>query len=163
MAKQGSEHKIKHEKLILAKIKDDTCIYLPKFYYSRQRPDYDNAIFTEFSKYSSLNSFLKNTYLYCSLHTKLYLLCSAAMGLLLLHTKNIYHLDFKPHNLLVGAALSLRVNDFGEAFHSQLCGVNYKPGFTLMYSSPEVCSGSGPFTASSDVYSLGITIFEVVF
>jgi serine/threonine protein kinase len=38
------------------------------------------------------------------------------------------------------------------------------PGNTIPYSPPEVCSGKGgPFSFKSDVFSLGILMFEILY
>lgn len=117
----------------------------------------------DFYKYSSLFNFLTNSRLSTSLPTKLYLLCSAMLGLMFLHQKGIYHLDFKPQNMLISSGLLLRVNDLGEAYHPDVCGPSYQPSFTPAYSSPEAYHQTGKLSDRSDVYSLGVTIYEVLF
>ena len=116
----------------------------------------------DFYRYSSLFNFLKNFKLYTSLSTKLYLLYSAALGLLFLHRKNIFHLDFKPQNLLIGVSLLLKVNDLGEAFHPEVCDANFRPGLTPVYSLPEVFLNWSPISEKTDIYSLGVTIFQTI-
>ena len=40
----------------------------------------------------------------------------------------------------------------------------YKPGFTIPYSSPEIFSNETKyFTSKSDVFSLGVIMFEVLY
>lgn len=88
----------------------------------------------------------------------------AARGLGAAHRMGIVHRDVKPSNLLFDCAGQIKVADFGairvleEA--TWLTTVGQQIG-TPAYMSPEQCAGQ-PVNPASDVYSLGVTLFEML-
>lgn len=89
----------------------------------------------------------------------------AALGLASAHRRGLVHRDVKPANLLVDTAGRLRVADFGIALPtrdpaSKLTGTGEFVG-TPGYVSPEICNGQ-PVDARSDVFSLGVVLFELL-
>ncbi|MBL0180995.1 MAG: serine/threonine protein kinase [Chitinophagaceae bacterium] len=82
------------------------------------------------------------------------------------HDNNIYHRDIKPGNIMVSKdGMTVRIMDFGIA--KFMDAENFKNTFantqlgTPFYMSPEQVKGS-PYTRLSDIYSLGVTLFEMV-
>ncbi|HEX6811196.1 MAG TPA: serine/threonine-protein kinase [Planctomycetota bacterium] len=87
-----------------------------------------------------------------------------ALGLA--HRRRVLHRDVKPGNILVASDGTLALSDFGLAKaldHASVRLTSKGGGFlgTLHYSSPEQALGRET-TQASDLYSLGVTIFEAV-
>ena len=79
------------------------------------------------------------------------------------HRHGIIHRDIKPRNILVSKEGVVKLTDFGvarEVGGPELTTAGMVIG-TPFYMSPEQASG-GTVTYSSDIYSLGILIYEMV-
>ncbi|HVK16787.1 MAG TPA: serine/threonine-protein kinase [Fimbriiglobus sp.] len=80
------------------------------------------------------------------------------------HEKGIIHRDLKPSNLMVTPDGKLKLTDFGIAKDTDvtaLTGANSTIG-TAAYMSPEQCRGDRNLSAKSDLYSLGIVLYELL-
>jgi serine/threonine protein kinase len=77
------------------------------------------------------------------------------------HTQGTLHRDIKPGNLLVDADGTVWVADFGLAKALDQDGAPQTGGVvgTLRYMAPEQLAGTAD--ARSDVYSLGLTLYEL--
>lgn len=87
-----------------------------------------------------------------------------ATALSYLHERDIAHGDVKPANLLAPAdGGRVRLIDFGAARtgHASASAPDRATLATPEYAAPEIASG-GPPTWSSDVYALGIVLFELL-
>ena len=87
-----------------------------------------------------------------------------ALGLA--HRRRLLHRDVKPGNILMAADGTLALTDFGLAKVLDRASVQLTTsdgGFlgTLHYASPEQATGR-LLTPASDLYSLGVTLFEAV-
>ena len=84
------------------------------------------------------------------------------------HGKLIVHRDLKPENILVTPSGGVRLLDFGiaklldqgEARESRLTETSGR-ALTPDYASPEQILGE-PLTVASDVYSLGVILYELL-
>ncbi|CAF2974413.1 unnamed protein product [Rotaria sp. Silwood2] len=100
------------------------------------------------------------------------LILGTVLGMIQLHAVNIVHGDLKPQNVLVSKNYTAKVTDFGFATlrgktsssiassvmsddGSAVCG-------TAGYMAPELLSSSNPPEYSSDIYSFGVMLNEVI-
>ena len=81
-------------------------------------------------------------------------------GLAAAHEQEIIHRDLKPANVMLDGRGRVRITDFGLAeVSAKLHGDQERAG-TPAYMSPEQFSG-GEITAKSDLYSLGLVMYEI--
>ncbi len=84
-------------------------------------------------------------------------------GIRACHMKGIIHRDLKPSNLMVTRDGTLKIFDFGIAkSEAAMTRVGMTLG-TPQYMSPEQCTSGSALTAASDVYSIGIVLWEMIF
>jgi serine/threonine protein kinase/class 3 adenylate cyclase len=108
--------------------------------------------------------------------TSLGVVSDIARGLMEAHAKGIVHRDIKPENVLLKSldpssddlrTKRIKLSDFGiarQVEQSASMEVTQAGAFlgTPLYMSPEQCRGTHDIGPQTDVYSLGITLYELL-
>ena len=84
-----------------------------------------------------------------------------ASGLSAAHENRIIHRDIKPQNIIMSRDGKVKVTDFGIAKVADSTTVTTTAAGTVHYISPEQARG-GYSDERSDIYSLGVTMYEMV-
>lgn len=100
------------------------------------------------------------------------LILGIILGMIQLHTVNIVHGDLKPQNILVSKDYKAKVTDFGFATlrgktSSSIASSTVSDDGTVVcgtaaYMAPELLQSTKPPEYSSDIYSFGILLNEVI-
>ncbi len=84
-----------------------------------------------------------------------------ARGIESAHNKNIIHRDIKPQNIIISTEGKVKVTDFGIAKATSSNTISSDVMGSVHYASPEQAR-NGFVDGRSDIYSLGIVMFEMV-
>ena len=109
------------------------------------------APFGDFSTLLRLTNFSKDEKLIRSYFRQL------INGIEYLHSRNVYHLDIKPDNLLLGEDFKLKIADFDSSYRGGESPIRSKG--TRNYRAPEVKCVQTRNPPAADVYSAGICLF----
>jgi serine/threonine protein kinase len=99
----------------------------------------------------------KNKYL-----ERLRILVGIVEAIRYMHSRDVLHLDIKPHNVILTEGNQPKLCDFGL---SQFMGTDATveaKGFTVHYSAPEALSGKRMVTKAADVYGIGVMIYTLL-
>jgi len=90
------------------------------------------------------------------------ILAQTCRGLQAAHEHGLVHRDLKPSNIFVMADDSVKIIDFGvaHAVSAQSRATGFDKG-TLLYMAPEQVQHK-PVSAQSDIYALGVTLYEAL-
>ena len=118
----------------------------------------------EFVEGESLGSMLKRDHR-LTVEQSAKVIQQTALGLSTAHDRGVVHRDIKPGNLMITSRGAVKIADFGIALSNQdlskkLTSTGEFVG-TPGYLSPEVCLGK-PVDQRSDIFSLGIVLFEML-
>ncbi len=81
------------------------------------------------------------------------------------HTQGVLHRDIKPSNVLLGPDGGIFLADFGLARIAQAGASTLSKDVMLgtpQYISPEQAKGTGELDEGTDIYSLGVVLYEIV-
>lgn len=84
-----------------------------------------------------------------------------SMGIEAAHKNHIIHRDIKPQNIIISKEGKVKVTDFGIAKAATSNTITSNVMGSVHYTSPEQARG-GYSDEKSDIYSLGITMFEML-
>ncbi len=84
-----------------------------------------------------------------------------AMGIEAAHNNHIIHRDIKPQNIIISKEGKVKVTDFGIAKAASSNTITSNVMGSVHYTSPEQARG-GFSDEKSDIYSMGITMFEML-
>lgn len=85
----------------------------------------------------------------------------ACMGIEAAHKNHIIHRDIKPQNIIISKDGKVKVTDFGIAKAATSNTITSNVMGSVHYTSPEQARG-GYSDEKSDIYSMGITLFEML-
>ena len=84
-----------------------------------------------------------------------------ALGIEAAHNNKIIHRDIKPQNVIISKEGRVKVTDFGIAKAATSNTITSNVMGSVHYTSPEQARG-GYSDAKSDIYSMGITLYEML-
>eukprot|EP01114_Cavostelium_apophysatum_P022579 TRINITY_DN8214_c0_g1_i2.p1 TRINITY_DN8214_c0_g1~~TRINITY_DN8214_c0_g1_i2.p1 ORF type:complete len:195 (-),score=21.63 TRINITY_DN8214_c0_g1_i2:178-762(-) len=151
-------NELEAEASVLAKIKHPNVVLFLGIH--EETKSKDKYIVTEFIERGSLLDVIRSED--DNMDQLLFYALGAAKGMAYLESCSIIHRDLAARNLLVDATGNVKVADFGL---SRAITSNYyestSNNFPIRWSAPEVLQYS-KFSSKSDVWSMGITLFEIV-
>lgn len=152
------------EAQLLAKVKHEHVVDI----YDVADPSEGPPYFVTELMHGSLRSLLKSAPLDARPAARL--LAAVADGLHAAHVAGLVHRDIKPSNILLaqsadGREWTPKLSDFGLAraldtsiLNTQTIGLSGTPA----YMSPEQITTPGQVTIATDIYSLGVTLYEAI-
>lgn len=110
----------------------------------------------------SLKEFIRD-YSPISVSESVHIMKQVTLAIAHAHAHGIVHRDIKPHNILIDESEHVKVTDFGIAMAVSSATITYTHSIlgSAHYLSPEQARG-GKATVKSDIYSLGIVMFELI-
>ena len=149
----------------LGRLTHPGCLTLFDFGFSEQLSSY--FMVTEFVNGQTLAQHMDDQDLPVSQY--LDAVADACMALSHAHGHGILHRDLKPSNIMVlsDGPVGIKVLDFGlarlyeETLGAQRLSMTGHVYGTPAYMSPEQCRGERDITPATDIYSLGIILYEI--
>ncbi len=156
---RGLEVRFRHERQILARLDHP---FIARLLDGGTTADGSPYLVMEFVDGQPLTQYCRDHGL--NLRERLMLFRSICSAVQYAHRNLVVHRDLKPGNILVTAAGSPKLLDFGIAKLLDASGdpkATTTQMMTLDYASPEQVRGD-PISTASDVYSLGVLLYELL-
>jgi serine/threonine protein kinase len=162
--KKDKKGRVEHEMDILNIMVGARPIFLPKYYIPvNKNVIFPKSLLMDYIPTKTLAEFLKSYDASLSLQTKLSYMFSIAQSMRYLREFNVVHLDLKPSNILMYHNMLVKIIDFGESYHPDICDKDFCPGFTVPYSCPELYSDHRSYTSKADIFSIGVIFYEMLY
>ena len=157
---QNDSAKIKNEVKILKKLDNPFIIHFKEFFYTKTPPSF--YIITEYVDGGDLASYIAHLKSPPPKNLFLDWMIQLCVGISYIHSKKIIHRDLKPNNIFLTKSLMIKIGDFGI---SRKLNFTWEKASTftgtMQYISPEIIE-SKPYSFKSDIFSLGILLYELV-
>jgi len=111
-------------------------------------------IVMEYLSHGSLYDLLYDRQAEISWYTRMRIALDVTRGLIYLHLENILHSNLRSTNVLLSDSGQARLSDFGLT--------KFRTAGDVRWMAPELFSEPEIYTRKSDVYSLGVTLWELV-
>lgn len=127
---------------IISKFTGNSSIFIPEYYkIVNQKSPFLHYIVMEHLPYMNLSEYSDVHKYSLSFLSKIHLSHMIVSGLQILRNNGIIHLDLKPSNIIVGKRMIIKLIDFGESYHKEVCENNFKPAFSNPYGCPDIFEG----------------------
>eukprot|EP01130_Rhizamoeba_saxonica_P010561 TRINITY_DN4336_c0_g2_i1.p1 TRINITY_DN4336_c0_g2~~TRINITY_DN4336_c0_g2_i1.p1 ORF type:complete len:224 (-),score=41.86 TRINITY_DN4336_c0_g2_i1:100-771(-) len=146
--------------LMLTLKKHENLVTVHRLCIDRECP----AIIMEYAPKGTLRNHLNNLENDLSRENIMHFVEGIAKGLSMLHKQKIVHRDVAARNILLGDDFIPMVSDFGLSRETDLQSSYNSRGLhalPIKWMAPESIR-SGEFTTQSDIWSFGITIWEII-
>jgi tetratricopeptide (TPR) repeat protein len=157
-----SEQRFAREGRVLARLQHPNIAHLLDAGVEAEQP----YLVLEYVRGEPIDNYCKRNDLRIEQRVRLFLDVLAAVAHA--HSNLVVHRDLKPSNILVAGQGEVKLLDFGVAAllsgggdHVTPLTYQMGPGLTPGYASPEQLLGQ-PITTATDVYSLGVVLFELL-
>jgi len=160
VSKEQIKERFKNEARIMASLVHTNIVQFRRFL---EIPD-GLALVMEFVEGRGLDRIIGEEFGPIPWEKALPLFTQILQGLGYAHEKGIIHRDIKPSNIIVTESGEVKITDFGIAKlagRSNLTKTGMQMG-TLFYESPEQIRGAKNIDKRSDIYSLGMTLYEML-
>jgi len=146
------------EALVIAKLSHPNIVHIiDRGHSERGRPYF----VMEYIKGMDLAELMKAKRL--TVKYKINILMNCAKGIAFAHKNGVIHRDIKPANILISTEGHVQILDFGIAW---IMSTKYDPDSEILgtpdYMSPEQFSSPFDVTHLSDIYSLGVVMYELL-